>query len=352
MHLKRSASIIALIAGVGLGAPALAASADQTAPQNTLEELVVTAQKREVNLQQAPLSISAVGGETLARDKIMNSEDLGHATVGLSFTQNSPQALELNIRGVVNTRLSAPTADQSVSTFVDDVYVSRSGNLNTSFYDIDRVELIRGPQGVVLGKNVAGGAISVISAEPRFDYSGQVAVTFGNYNLQQTTGHVTGPITSNLAGRLSFQTINHSGYAKDILHDVDLEDLDSKQIRGQLLYKPEGSDLRVRFIADYNWDTSNGPNRVGMGETTCTTPTRMLRAVVQGPPGHRRPARRSLHPREPAGVAAVQGRRRPDPPAGAARVGQLHPEGRQGHLPRCRLHVGDRLSRRPGVHAV
>lgn len=273
MHLKRSASIIALIAGVGLGAPALAASADQTAPQNTLEELVVTAQKREVNLQQAPLSISAVGGETLARDKIMNSEDLGHATVGLSFTQNSPQALELNIRGVVNTRLSAPTADQSVSTFVDDVYVSRSGNLNTSFYDIDRVELIRGPQGVVLGKNVAGGAISVISAEPRFDYSGQVAVTFGNYNLQQTTGHVTGPITSNLAGRLSFQTINHSGYAKDILHDVDLEDLDSKQIRGQLLYKPEGSDLRVRFIADYNWDTSNGPNRVGMGETTCTTPT-------------------------------------------------------------------------------
>jgi len=273
MKLSQSASVLALLAGASLAAPALAAtpSAPAQAPQNTLEELIVTAQKREVNLQQAPLSISAVGGETLARDKIMNSEDLGHATVGLSFTQNSPQALELNIRGVVNTRLSAPTADQSVSTFVDDVYVSRSGNLNTSFYDVDRVELIRGPQGVVLGKNVAGGAISVISAAPKFDFGGQVAVTLGNYNLQQTTGHVTGPITSTIAGRLSFQTINHSGYAKDILHDVDLEDLDSKQIRGQLLYQPDDSNLRVRFIADYNWDTSNGPNRVGMGETTCTT---------------------------------------------------------------------------------
>ena len=274
MKLAQSASVLALLAGASLALPALAATpvaAEQATQQNALEELVVTAQKREVNLQQAPLSISAVGGETLARDKIMNSEDLGHATVGLSFTQNSPQALELNIRGVVNTRLSAPTADQSVSTFVDDVYVSRSGNLNTSFYDVDRVELIRGPQGVVLGKNVAGGAISVISAAPKFDFGGQVAVTFGNYNLQQTTGHVTGPITSNLAGRLSFQTMNHSGYAKDILHDVDLEDLDSKQIRGQLLYQPADSSLRVRFIADYNWDTSNGPNRVGLGETTCTT---------------------------------------------------------------------------------
>lgn len=272
MKLSQSASVLALLAGASLALPAFAATPPSPEKgQNTLEELVVTAQKREVNLQQAPLSISAVAGEALARNKIMNSEDLGHATVGLSFTQNSPQALELNIRGVVNTRLSAPTADQSVSTFVDDVYVSRSGNLNTSFYDTDRIELIRGPQGVVLGKNVAGGAISVISAAPQFDYGGHVAVTLGNYNLQQTTGHVTGPITDSLAGRLSFQTINHSGYAKDILHDVDLENLDSKQIRGQLLYKPEGSDLRVRFIADYNWDTSNGPNRVGMGETTCTT---------------------------------------------------------------------------------
>ena len=163
MKLSQSASVLALLAGASLALPAFAATPPSPEKgQNTLEELVVTAQKREVNLQQAPLSISAVAGEALARNKIMNSEDLGHATVGLSFTQNSPQALELNIRGVVNTRLSAPTADQSVSTFVDDVYVSRSGNLNTSFYDTDRIELIRGPQGVVLGKNVAGGAISVI----------------------------------------------------------------------------------------------------------------------------------------------------------------------------------------------
>lgn len=273
MKLHHTTSVIALLAGLSLAAPALAAGAATTASaSNQLEELVVTAQKREMNLQQAPLSITAVSGETLAKDKILNSEDLGHSMVGLSFTQNSPQALELNIRGVVNTRLTAPTADQSVSTFVDEVYVSRSGNLNTAFYDLERIELVRGPQGVLLGKNVTGGAISVISAAPQFDYSGEVAVTLGNYDLRQTSGHVTGPITSSLAGRLSFQTINHSGYAKDLEHNVDLENLDSTQIRGQLLYKPEGSDFRAHLTVDYDKDTSNGPNRVAMGETTCTTP--------------------------------------------------------------------------------
>ena len=273
MKLQHTTSVIALLAGMTLAAPALAAEAAASASSaHELEELVVTAQKREVNLQAAPLSITAMSGETLARDKILNSEDLGHSAVGLSFTQNSPQALELNIRGVVNTRLTAPTADQSVSTFVDEVYVSRSGNLNTEFYDLARIELIRGPQGVLLGKNVTGGAISVISAPPEFKPSGEFAFTYGNYDLKQTSGHLTGPITDSLAGRISFQTVNHSGYAKDLQHNVDLEDLDSTQIRGQLLYQPQGSDFRARLIVDYDKDSSNGPNRVALGETTCTTP--------------------------------------------------------------------------------
>lgn len=272
MKLHQTTSVIALLAGVGLiAAPTVAAAAAANAGTE-LEELVVTAQKREMNLQAAPLSITAIGGETLARDKILNSEDLGHSAIGLSFTQNSPQALELNIRGVVNTRLTAPTADQSVSTFVDEVYVSRSGNLNTEFYDLARIELVRGPQGVLLGKNVTGGAISVITAAPEFKTGGEMAFTYGNYDLKQATGHITGAITDEIAGRFSFQTVNHSGYARDLQHNVDLEDLDSVQLRGQLLYQPHESDLRVRLIVDYNKDTSNGPNRVGTGETTCTTP--------------------------------------------------------------------------------
>src|SRR3989344_5685892 len=149
MKLQHTTSVIALLTGLGLAAPVMAAE-----PGNQLEELIVTAQKREDNAQTAPLAITAITGSNLAKDRVLTLEDLAHNMTGISFTANSPQSNEINIRGVVNTRLSSPTADQSVATFVDDVYVSRSGNLNSAFYDVARVEVVRGPQGVLLGINV------------------------------------------------------------------------------------------------------------------------------------------------------------------------------------------------------
>jgi iron complex outermembrane receptor protein len=247
------------------------AQAQATTESGKLETITVTAQKRSVNIQSAPISIDAYTGTTLAKNKILTSEDLAHSVVGLTFTQNSPQALELNMRGVVNTRLTAPTADQSVSTFVDEVYVSRSGNLNTNFYDIARIEVLRGPQGVLMGKNVTGGAISVISAQPEFERSGKITVGVGNYDLHQATGFLTGALTDELAGRVSFQYVDHSGYAKDLLHNVDLENLDSQQFRGALRYEP-GNGFRANFVVDYDKDTSNGPNRVGILQTPFTPP--------------------------------------------------------------------------------
>lgn len=263
----------------------VAADADRGA---TLEEIVVTAEKREENVQTAPLSITAVTGATLAKDRVLTLEDLAHNLTGISFTANSPQANEINIRGVVNTRLTAPTADQSVSTFVDDVYVSRSGNLNSDFYDVERIEVVRGPQGVLLGKNVAGGAVNIISNPPSFDPSGRFTFAYGNYDLKQTTGYLTGPLTDSLAGRLSFQTINHSGYARDLLHNTDLENLDSYQTRGQLAYRPQDSDLRASLNVDYSKDSNDGVNRVGLKSPTLPkgpniwSGTRSLIAAARG----------------------------------------------------------------------
>ncbi|MEO8113819.1 MAG: TonB-dependent receptor plug domain-containing protein, partial [Phenylobacterium sp.] len=264
MRLLQSTSVLALVMACALAAPATAAAADET----TLETIIVTAQKREENLQATPISITAVTGATLAKDRVLTLEDLGHNMTGISFTANSPQANEINIRGITNTRLTSPTADQSVSTFVDDVYVSRSGNLNSAFYDVARVEVVRGPQGVLLGKNVAGGAVNIISNAPSFDQSGRVTITAGNYDLRQTEGYITGALTDSLAGRFSFQTINHSGYAKDLLHNTDVENLDSVQGRVQLAYRPANSDLRANLIVDYSKDSNDGVNRVGLKSPT------------------------------------------------------------------------------------
>ena len=288
MKLHRTTSVIALLAGMTIAMPAMAAAAAAEGTQ--LEELIVTAQKREENVQTTPLSITAVTGASLAKDRVLTLEDLSHNMTGISFTANSPQSNEINIRGVVNTRLSSPTADQSVSTFVDDVYVGRSGNLNSAFYDIARVEVVRGPQGVLLGKNVAGGAVNIISNAPSFERSGKFTLSLGNYDLRQTNGYVTGALTDEIAARLSFQTINHSGYARDILHNVDVENLDSTQARLQFAYQPKDSDLRANLNMDYSKDSNDGVNRVGIKSPTLPasfTPwsgTRLLIASILGHP--------------------------------------------------------------------
>ncbi len=262
------ASTVITFAALGMGHPALAQSKAAGTEDSNLETIIVTAQKRAENVQDAPLAISAVSGATLEKDRVTSINDLAQTMTGISFTSNSPQANEINIRGVVNTRLTGPTADQSVSTFVDDVYAGRSGVLNTAFYDVARIEVVRGPQGVLLGKNVAGGAVNVISNPPTQDNSGAVTISIGNYDLRQVSGFVNGRIADGLSGRISFQAIKHSGYARDLLHNVDLENLDSTQGRLQLAYEPEGSGFKGLFIADYSQTSDDGVNRVGVVSPT------------------------------------------------------------------------------------
>lgn len=261
--LNYTTSAFAIAASVALAMPA---SAQQTAADTGggLETIIVTAQIRAINLQETPISITALTGAALQRDRIGTVEDLGHSVAGINFTATSPQATEINIRGVTNTRLTAPTADQSVSMFMDGVYVGRSGTMNSNFYDVNRVEVIRGPQGVLLGKNVAGGAVSIISNPATFQSSGAATFTYGNYNHKQATGFVNGGLTDSLAGRLSFQYINHDGYAKDLQHGVDLENLDNAQMRGQLHYEPADSDFRASLIIDYARSKDDGINRVAV----------------------------------------------------------------------------------------
>ena len=229
-----------------------------------LEEVVVTAQKREVNLQSAALAITAYTGDSLKRDRIFNVKDLASNVPAFSLTAGTPLDLELNIRGVTNTRLDSPTSDPSVGLFVDEVYVGRTGGMNTDFYDLERIEVIRGPQGVLLGKNVVGGALSVITAKPEFENSGEISIGRGNYDSSLVSGFVTGPLTDSLAGRFSLQSRSHDGYARDIFSDRELENLDSDQFRAQLLYRPEDGDLSVRLGVDYSKDSSNGISPVAI----------------------------------------------------------------------------------------
>lgn len=248
-----------------LGTPALAQTPPAPPPADTtddqgvqLGEVIVTAQRRSTDLQDTSAAISAFGGATLDEDRVLSFEDLAGRATSLSFTALSPLDQEFNVRGITNTRLDSPSADQSIGIFVDDVYVGRSGLFNFDMYDIDRVEVVRGPQGVLLGRNVVGGAISIYSATPKTVFGGSVTASYGNYDEKLLKGHVTGPLSESLSARLAFQVRKRDGFNQDILHNIDLDDVDSRQFRGQVQWKPDGATYSARLIFDYTKDTSNG----------------------------------------------------------------------------------------------
>lgn len=288
--IRRARQLRAVISGV-LGTAALVAAAPPLLAQATLETVTVTAQRRETDLQTTPVAISAYGGEQLEENKIFTVNDLAASVPAFSLTALTPLDAELNIRGITNTRLDSPTADPSVGTFVDGVYMGRTGDLNYDFYDLERIEVIRGPQGVLLGKNVVGGALSVITAKPTFEPSGNVLLSYGNYDSALVSGFVNGGLNDSWAGRVSFQGRKHDGYAEDVLHHRDVEDLESYQGRVQLLYGPEGAKFRGRLALDYNHDETNGLNTVAVAggtracetsylRTNCTRPWSNLRAFL------------------------------------------------------------------------
>ena len=244
------------------GEPAQAEVQSQPAAQEgsnmQLDIIVVTAQRRDASVQDTSAAISAFSSDGLEAARVLSFEDLAGEATSLSFTALSPLDQEFNIRGITNTRLDSPTADQSIGIFTDDVYVGRSGLFNFDLYDIGRVEVVRGPQGVLLGRNVAGGAISIYSARPESTYGGSLNASYGNYNEKLVKGHFTGPISDSVNGRFAFQVRNRDGFNKDIAHDIDLDNVDSVQMRGQLQYLPSNSNFSALLIADYTKDSSNG----------------------------------------------------------------------------------------------
>ena len=265
MRFTLSASTLAVLVACGVATPSWAQSqqgADAASPR--LDVITVTSQRRETGLQDTSVAVMALTGENLEKDRIFSFEDVARQATSLSFTALSPLDQEFNIRGITNTRLDSPSADQSIGIFVDDVYVGRSGLFNFDLFDIERVEVIRGPQGVLLGRNVVGGALSIITARPDNEFGGSLAVSYGNFDELVIRGHVTGPITESLSGRLSFQKRNRDGFNEDILNDRDLDDIDSIQFRGQLLWEPVDSDFSARLIFDYTDDESNGFHSVAI----------------------------------------------------------------------------------------
>ena len=238
----------AILAAAALASFAVAPTARAQQPATTsggLEEVIVTAQKREQNLQEIGISLSAVSGSDLADLGVVSATDITKSMPAVVLTQpNGPSSFSLAIRGVVQNDF-ADHQESPAAIYVDDVYVSQMIGLAFSTFDIDRVEVLRGPQGTLFGRNATGGLAHFISRRPTDETSGFMDVTFGQRNLLRIEGGFGGALTDGIDGRISFQTNHYDPLFKNVFGPAsDAENGNDWGLRGQLLFKlPDSSQL-------------------------------------------------------------------------------------------------------------
>ena len=211
--------------------------------------IVVTATKREQTLQDTPVAVSVVSGATIEQAAIQDILDLQSLVPSFSASQRlASTSTSFFIRGFGNG-LSAVGLEPSVGVFVDGVYRSRSGAALADFPRLERVEVLRGPQTTLFGKNASAGVVSFISKKPEFEWGGSVEGTYGNYDAVRLGGDITGPISDTVAFSLSGRYNKRDGYAQNLTTGGDLNNRNRWGIRGQLLWEPS-DQTSVRLIGD------------------------------------------------------------------------------------------------------
>ncbi|MCW5647524.1 MAG: TonB-dependent receptor, partial [Sphingopyxis sp.] len=234
--------------------PALAFAQDAAPTANDTDygnEIIVTASKRSQTLQDTPVAVSVTSAAQLEESQIRDLIDLQTAVPSLRVSQLQSSAnTNFIIRGFGNGANNAGI-EPSVGVFIDGVYRSRSAAQIGDLPNVERIEVLRGPQSTLFGKNASAGVISIVTQKPQFDFGGSAEVTYGNFNALTVKGDVTGPISDTVAFSIGGAYNRRDGYAKDLKLDTDVNDRNRWGVRGQLLFEPTDA-LSIRLIGDYD----------------------------------------------------------------------------------------------------
>lgn len=221
-----------------------------------IEVINITAQKRVENLQEVPMSMTAFSEAAIEKNQLTNIGDISALTPNFSFSTSGSGRPEFTVRGIGTSGVVRAGLDNSVITFVDDVYISRSSASTFELFDLESISVLRGPQGTLFGKNVVGGAVSINTKKPTEDQEMKAKATIGSEGLIALQGYVNGALSDDLAGKLTISTNQRDGLGYDTVSGQELADRNSKSIRGQLLY--DNSDYSLLFSTDYTQDKNNG----------------------------------------------------------------------------------------------
>jgi outer membrane receptor protein involved in Fe transport len=224
----------------------------QAAAQAQDNQIIITAQGRRQVLQDVPIAVTAVGGNEMKNSGATDIRQLNQLAPSLLVSSTGTEANgSARIRGI-GTVGDNPGLESSVSVFIDGVYRSRSGMGLNELGEIDRVEVLRGPQGTLFGRNSSAGLINIITKKPRFTPEVYGEATIGNYSLKRLAGGATGPLTDTLAARLDAVWVKRDGFYNDPANHTTINNRNRFFTRGQLLFQPNDK-LSVRLIGDYTW---------------------------------------------------------------------------------------------------
>jgi iron complex outermembrane receptor protein len=263
-------ALIALISGAAV--PALAAEPTAPADSGEVEEVIVTATRREEALQDVPLAVTALSGERVERERVQNFTDIPSLVPGATFVSTKGQSTaNVQIRGQSTTN-DSPHLELPVAVFMDDVYYGTLASFSADFFDIDQLAILRGPQGTTFGRNVVGGALQITSKKPQIGVTdGEVNVALSKYDTArdaglEARGYFNAALSDTVAARLAYSLKDIGGYSQNRTTGTYLNDQKSWAIRPSLRFQPNDKlDILLQGYAFHEDQYPSGYKSVGQG---------------------------------------------------------------------------------------
>lgn len=247
-----------------------------------LSEVTVTARRRSESERDIPIPITVVGGVRAEDAGAFNVNRLKEMVPSVQLYSSNPRNTTLNIRGLGSTfGLTNDGIDPGVGFYVDGVYYARPAATTLDFIDVERIEILRGPQGTLFGKNTTAGAFNITTRKPSFTPSGTFELSFGNLGFVQAKSSVTGPLNKIMAARFSFTGTQRDGTLYNVARDEYVNDMNNLGVRGQLLIAPK-ENIEITLAADASRQRPNGYAQVVAGVVTTQRPAyRQFNAIVE-----------------------------------------------------------------------
>ena len=233
-----------------------------------IDEVIVTAEKRVESLQDVSKAVTALSNDEIERKNIVDFVGLSAIAPGVTVAKNEGYKTIISIRGVGDETNQNAIAAPSVALHMDGIFIASKFSLRTDFIDLDRIEVLRGPQGTLFGQNSTGGTVNVINTLPSFDeLNGKVDLTLGDYDLAKARGGINIPLTDSIATRFSWVTTDQDGFSENLVNGQDLDDTNHTTLRSDWLFDISDTSS-LRLFAQFFDAENNGAAMKGLDDPT------------------------------------------------------------------------------------